>query len=858
MTVKKKAGFPFLASRILKHTIPAQDFIYLNGNFEDLYENYIQNKGKLYARIWLWGEILKSFPGFIWAVLYWRVSMFKNYFTIALRNIRKHKVYSFINILGLSLGMAVCMLIFLWVNGELGYDRFHAHKNEVAQVYSELHFSNNQTQVFMGSYYPLARIIKEECPDIREATRYQTASGVLIKYGEKQFLNDVVGLVDASFFDIFSFPFIQGSPESALSDNLSTVITEKMARKYFGDEDPMGKPLNINGALDLKVNGVISDIPARSSLNFDCLAPFALIYNFTEPTHWGGNPFSTYVRLPKNPDFVGTSEKITAIVKKHNPRETSEELFLLHPLSKKHLISPQGGSLLGSLKIFSLIAFFVLIIACINFMNLSTAQAARRAKEIGLRKVVGARKSDLIKQFIGESFAFTLITLVFALIFLRLFLPTFNQLLGKQLSLDLLFKPTVILGFLAITLFTGFFAGSYPSFFLSAFQPVNILRGMSQSRFKNLTFRKILVVVQFSLSIFMIISMTTTYKQLRYLQNKDLGFDRDNLVFFPATQNLQEHFESFKGTLINNPQIISVSRSLQGPWNINSTVSAVEWDGRNPEERINMHWDYVDYDYFQTLGLDVFQGRPFSKEYSTDSTQAYLVNEEAVKLMGMDSPVGQRLSVFRNEGTIIGVVKNFHFQPMYHEIKPFIFMLRPESSSNIFVKLKPDHTPMTLESMKKSFLDFEKDRPFNPLFFNDILRNQIYSSEIQTSKISSYFTLLAIVISGLGLFGLAAFMAEQRTKEIGVRKVLGASVSSVVVMLSKDFTKWVVLANIFAWPAAYFILRRLLVKYAYHVNLGLDIFIFSALAALFIAIVAVSYQAIKAALANPVKSLRYE
>jgi putative ABC transport system permease protein len=297
---------------------------------------------------------------------------------------------------------------------------------------------------------------------------------------------------------------------------------------------------------------------------------------------------------------------------------------------------------------------------------------------------------------------------------------------------------------------------------------------------------------------------------------------------------------------------------MQGPWNINSTVSAVEWDGKDPQETLNMHWDYVDYDYFQTLGINVIQGRPFSKDYSSDGTQAYLVNEEAAKLMGMDSPVGQRLSVFRKEGTIIGVVKNFHFQPMYFEIKPFVFMLRPASDSYVFLKLKPDHTPSTLEFIKKAYTEFEKDMPFSPLFFNDILKTWIYSSEIQASKIAGYFTLLAIVISSLGLFGLAAFMAERRTKEIGIRKVLGASVSSVVVMLSKDFTKWVVLSNIFAWPAAYFFLRKLLERYAYRVNLGLEIFIFSAAAALFIAISAVGYQAFKAAQANPVKSLRYE
>ena len=858
--MRKNAGLPHLASRILKGTIPAEDFTFLNGHFEDLYEDRIKSTGKLNAGIWLWGEILKSLPGFIWAILYWRVSMFKNYFFIAMRTIRKNKVYSLINILGLSLGMAVCMLIFLWVQEELGYDKFHTHKDRVAQVYSELHFSKSQSQVFTGSYYPLSKIIKEEIPDIVEATRLLTASGLLIKYGDQRFLNDMVALIDPSFLDIFTFPFVQGNPDTALQNNLSAVITEKMARKYFGTEDPMGKTLNVLGTFDLQVNGVISDIPSQSSLQFDCLVPFALEFapSFKEPTHWGGNPLKTYVLLTENPDFSGTADKITAVVKKHNPRESSEEVFYLHPLTKQHLISPEGGSLLGSIKIFSLIAVFVLCIACFNFMNLSTAQASTRAREVGLRKVVGARKSDLIVQFIGESFAFTLITLLVALVFLRLFLPTFNRLLGKQLSLELLLKPSVLIGFLAITLFTGFFAGSYPSLFLSAFQPANILRGKVQSRFKNTTFRKGLVVLQFSLSIFMIICLMATFKQLRYLKNKDLGFDRENLVYLPGSQNLCNHFESFKGTLHNLPHIASVTRSMQGPWNINSSVSAVEWDGKDPQDKVNMHWDYVDYDYFQTLGLNIVEGRPFSKDFPTDAESAYLVNEKAAELMGMNSPVGQRLSVFRKEGAIIGVVKNFHFQPMYFEIKPFVFILRPQSASRIFVKLNPDFTPNTIESIKKAYMEFEKDMPFNSRFFNDILMNSIYRSEMQTNKVTSYFTLLAILISSLGLYGLAAFLAQRRTKEIGVRKVMGASVPNVMFMLSKDFTKWVILANVFAWPAAYFILQKLLSRYAYRVNIGLDIFILSGLAALLIAIFAVGYQAIKAAQANPVKSLRYE
>ncbi|MGD2295574.1 MAG: FtsX-like permease family protein [Candidatus Aminicenantes bacterium] len=580
--------------------------------------------------------------------------------------------------------------------------------------------------------------------------------------------------------------------------------------------------------------------------------------SYKEPEHWGGNPLDTYVLLPDNPDFEGISKKITSAVQKHNPRETSEEFFHLHPLTRKHLYSPEGNSLIRSITIFSIIAFFVLVIACINFMNLSTAQAATRVREVGLRKVVGARKSDLVRQFIGESFAITLITLCIAVALLRILLSSFNQLLGKQLSFGLLLKPSILIGFVVIALFTGFFSGSFPSFYLSAFQPANILRGLSQSGLKSLTFRKILVVVQFSLSIFMIFCMAVFFKQLRFLQHTDLGFDRENLVAFSATSSLRSHFESFKSELLENPDVFAVTKSLQGPWHIGSTVSAVDWDGKSPEESVSMNWDYVDFDYFETLGINVSQGRSFSKDFPTDLEEAYIINEEAVKLMGFESPVGKRLSVFRNEGKIIGIVKNFHFQPMYQKIKPIVFILKPDVSSYTLVRIKPGSTAATLKHIESTYEEFEKDVPFNPVFFNDVLRRHIYSSEFQTSKISGYFTLLAIVISCLGLFGLAAFMAERRTKEIGIRKVMGASVSGVVFMLSKDFTKLVLLANVFAWPTAYFVMRKMLDRYAYSVGIGLEDFILSSLTALLIAMSAVSYHAVRAAKENPAESLRYE
>jgi putative ABC transport system permease protein len=850
---------PWLAFWLLRRVLPRQDFIYLNGNFEDIYGNLLRTEGRFKARIWIWREILKSLPGFLSAALYWRITMFRNYFIMSLRNIRKHTLHSVINIAGLSLGMAVCFLIFLWVQNEFGYDRFHGNRDDIAQVYSELQYSNGSSRISMGSYFPLAKVLKRECPEVVNAVRYESATGLLLRRGERQFMNDIVGLADPDFFDIFSFPFIKGNPKTALEENYSVVLTDKMAKKYFGNEDPIGKTLNLNNELDILVTGIIENVPPQSSLKFDCIVPYLLRFapDFKEPEHWGGNPLETYVLLNKNIDRVEVEKKITSIVEKHAQWETAKVTFHLHPLLKKHMYSPQGGGLIQSLAIFSAVALFVLFIACINFMNLSTAKAATRAKEVGVRKIVGARKTDLIRQFIGESLMLSLVTLVIAIALLAAFLPVFNELLGKQLSLRLLFKPVVVLGFLGIALFTGALAGFYPALYLSAFQPGRILRGLIQLGVKS-SLRKILVVVQFSLSIIMIIATIVVFRQMRYVMSTDLGFDRENLVVLQMSQSTQRQFEPLRNDLLNHPQIVSITRSLQGPWNIGSTVSAVDWDGKVQDESVSMHWDYVGYDYFKTFGLEIIEGRAFSKEFPTDLKEAYVVNEEAVKLMGMDSPVGKRLSVFRNEGKIIGVVKDFNFQPLYHPIKPFVFMLRSDPGSLAFVRIRPENISGTLEHIRNTFTKLEPDSLSNPMFFNDVLRRYIYTSEQQTEKISGWFTILAVLISCLGLFGLAAFIAERRTKEIGIRKVVGASIKDVVIMLSKDFTKWVLLSNVIAWPVAYFVAEKFLQKYAFRTNIGPEVYVLSGLAAFTIALLTVSYQALKAARSNPADSLRYE
>lgn len=856
---KDRSKIPGLALWLLKHVLPKSDYVYLNGNFLDMYENQFLNKGRLRAKVWIWMEIIKSLPGFLFAWLYWRMMMYKNHFVMTMRNIRKHKLHSTVNILGLSIGMAVCLLIFLWIQDEFKYDRFHVNRDDIAQVYSKTMYSSGESRTSMSSYYPLAKVLVEECPEVRKAVRYESASGLLLSYRDRRFTNDNVGLADPSFFDIFSFPLVQGNPETALIENYSIVISEAMAKKYFGSEDPVGKTITLLNDFDLQVTGIMENIPKQSSFLFDCVMPYALKFapDFKEPEHWGGNPLDTYVLLHKDIDRIEVEQKISAIVENHAKWETAKVTFHLHPLVKKHLYSTQGGGLIQSLMIFSAIALFVWLIACINFTNLSTARASARGKEVGVRKVIGARKADLVRQFVGESLTISLLTLLIAVALVTAFLPAFNGLLGKQLSIGLLLKPGIILGFLGIAFFTGILAGSYPAFFLAAFQPGNIIKGSLQGGTKS-SLRKILVVVQFSLTIIMIISTVVLFRQMGFMMSTDLGFDRENMVVIRMSQKMQESFEPFRNELLNNTGVRGVTRSLQGPWHIGSTVGAVDWDGKPADETVSMHWDYVGHDYFDTFGMEIIEGRAFSREFPTDPKEAYIVNEEAVKMMGMDSPVGKRLSVFRNEGRIIGVVKNFHFQPLYHAVKPFVFMLRTDSGSLAFARVRQENISATLEHIKNTAAKIDPGYEREPFFFNDVLTNYIYTTERQARKIAGYFTLLALAISSLGLFGLAAFLAERRTKEIGIRKVVGASVKDVVVMLSKDFTKWVLLSNIIAWPVAYFVMKKILERYAYRTHIGWEIFVLSGLAALFIALLTVSCQAIRSARANPADSLRYE
>jgi predicted permease len=776
------------------------------------------------------------------------------------RSARKHKGFTLINISGLSLGLSVCLLIFLWVQDEKRYDLFHVNIDRIAQVCSELTYSSGQRLTYTGSYFPLARILEMESPEVEKAVRLSVESGIPVRSGDKVFYNDTLMLADSGFFEIFSFPLLRGTAASVFSDRSSIVLTESMAEKFFGEEEAVGRVLNVNHAVDLKVTGILRDIPGRSSLRFDGVIPFSWSFEGErEPEHWGGNPLETWVLLRPGSDPGRAARSITAAVERHHPRDSgSEEKFFLHPLARRRLYSPTGGGLNVTLAIFSMIAALVLIIACINTMNLSTARSTARSKEVGVRKALGAGRLDLVQQFLGESLFTVGITLLVSIGLIALILPAFNHLTGKRLSLALLSDPGVAAGVLGIALVTGFLAGSYPAFYLSRLLPSHIFRGGMGRGGSNAAFRKVLVIVQFSLSITLTICTVVLYRQLGYLQDKDLGFDRDRLAVLRIGDDLQRRYESLKTELMNSPDISAVTRAMQNPVNIGSTVSAVDWEGRRPDEKIDFSWDYVHYDYFETLGLEIVRGRAFSRRYPSDQESGYIINQKAAEVMGMDDPVGQRLSVFRREGRIVGVVKDFNFQPLYHEIKPFIFILNPGVGANVFLRLSTGAASGVRSHIRAVLAELSPGHPVDLYMFDDILRNLIYVSEQRAAAAAVYCTILAVLISCLGLFGLAAFLAERKTKEIGIRKILGASSLRLSFMLSRDFTKWVLLANVIAWPVAYAVSREMLQRFAFRVGIGADIFLLSGLAALAVALVTVSYQSLRASSADPAVSLRYE
>ncbi|MCK4758783.1 MAG: ABC transporter permease [Candidatus Aminicenantes bacterium] len=780
-----------------------------------------------------------------------------NYIKVALRKIRRHKGYSFINISGLAIGMACCFIVFLWVKDELSFDRFHSNAKEIYRV---LH--NPQDTDIYNPYGsgPLGPALKADYPEIINFTRMFGEANGPLKYRNQVFNGKVRG-VDNSFFEMFTFPFIKGDPKNCLSDPRSIVLTEKMAAKLFHEEDPLGKTVGFEwwiGWFDLKVTGVIQDVPSNTHIRFDYLLPFEFVtWSGMSIEDWGIGAYQTYVLLPKNADPSAIQEKIAGIVKRHFPE--SPYTLYLEPLTRIHLYNFTGGGLITYVYIFSIIGVFILCIACINFMNLSTARSMERAREVGMRKVVGSTRSQLVKQFLGESILLSFISFILAVLLVQAFLPSINSIVDKQLTLP--YSSSALLIFLGIAILTGVLSGSYPAIFLSSFRPVTVLKGIVRSGSQNIRLRKLLVIGQFIVSIALIIGTIIIYKQLVYMRTMDMGINKSHVINMELRGNLRNQYGTIKTELLRNPDILVVS-ATNGSFSKRFGSDSIGWEGKPEDKRIFMSIHSVDFDYQKIFDIKMTQGRYFSRDYPTDRSDGIIVNETAAKIMGMESPIGKRISCSipfssQKSGTIIGVAKDFHFRSLHEKIDPLVLVIAPGWFTDAYIRMKPENVPETLGFIEKTIKKFAPDFPFEYSFLDEDIDN-LYKTEQRIGNLVRYGTFLAIFIACLGLFGLASFTAEKRTKEIGIRKVLGASISGIVLLLTKEFTKWVILANLIAWPIAYFVMSIWLQNFAYHVNIGIWTFLFSSALALVTALITVSFQAVKTAASNPVDSLRYE
>ncbi len=784
--------------------------------------------------------------------------MFKNYLKTALRNIMQNKGYSFINLVGLTLGITCCILILLWVRDERGFDRFHKNSDRIYRVVTRVKSADRENH-YASTPPPLGPYLKNQYPEVINFTRFRMVGEWLIKHNQKVFIENGVALADPSFFEIFSFPFAQGNLETALSDPQSLVITEAMAGKYFGQENPIGKSLFIQNQFDFKVTGVIKNIPRNSHLRFDFIVPFKLIGE-QKLEHWGDNDYYTYILVREGISSENLDQKISDAVRKNRPGSTTD--LYLQPLTDIYLHSHFDVDIYGPSKpkkdiyIFSLIAFFVLFIACMNFMNLATARSSKRAKEIALRKVAGARKKSIIGQFFGESLLFAFAAFLLSIFLMDFFLPVFRNFSGKNLSLDLFGNISFLLALIGIAAVTGLISGCYPALFLSSFQSVEVLKGPINPAARSSWFRRILVVVQFSISIFLIIGTIAIYKQLDYMKNIDPGYNKKNLIYIKARGDMNNKYETLKEELLKNPAISAVTISSDLPTEARHLWGGLDWPGKDPKDKREMYFFTVDPDFIKTFEIEIVEGRDFSDQFATDSSN-FIINETAEKFMGLDKPVGKWLNVRGSKGTIVGVMKDFNFAHLRSKVGPLVLRVSKNLRNFIFLKVKPGNVLPTTSYIESTWKKFNPAFPIEYHFLDDALE-KLYLTENRLGRLFNFFAFVAIFISCLGLVGLASFMVDQRTKEIGIRKALGASVQGIFLLLSKEFGKWVLLANIIALPAAYYAVNQWLQNFAYRTTVGVFIYIASALLALVIALLTVSYQSIMVALTNPVTALKCE
>ena len=781
--------------------------------------------------------------------------MFFNNLKIAYRNLIRNKGYSFINISGLAIGMACTLLLLLWVNHEFSYDKFHKKEKQLFQIVN--------WQTYSGQEYgwpnipgKLVDLMKEKTPEIVHATNYDP-------WGEKSLLSingkknyERIFHADADFFQMFSFPLLKGTAEKVFEDPYSIVISEKFAKKYFGNNDPIGQVIKLNEKYDITITGVLKNLPSNTIFDFDLLMSFEFKKkDWTGWESWGNHSYSGFVELDASTDPDTVSEKLSTFYVDNVEAESTERISLF-PVSKTHLYSLEGKETnLKNIRIFLIIALFILLIACFNFMNLSTARASKRAKEIGLKKAIGSSKPQLIWQFLFESVLVSLIAINFAIILVRVFIPEFNNILGQHLQLDYTdwrFLSIMI----SVVLFTGLFAGAYPAFYITSYKTIEVLKGVTSSGKKATAFRKVLVVLQFTLTVFLLISTLTITLQTKYLKTASTGIDKSNVAFVVLNGNMNENLKSIKEELMIDPSILSSTFGSDLPINLGSNGGGYEWNNDESTKDVLVHMYFSDPDFIDVYKTPLVEGRFFNKDNFDADSLTLVINETFAKMIDKNSVIDKTIVHWGSNKRIIGVIKDFNYRGLQQKIGPMAFI--PYKYYNFLaVKIETNSNSRALAHIEKVCQKYNPGFPTIINFLEDNYTSQ-YKEEESTIAILKYFSILTILISCLGLFGLASFMAEEKTKEIGVRKVLGATVSNLITLFSREFTKWVVLANIIAWPLAWYFMDNYLSKFAFRINMPWWVFLSVAMLVFAISIITVGYQSWKSATQNPIKSLKYE
>ena len=814
-------------------------------------------------------------------------TMLKNYIKIALRNLRKNPGYSFINIFGLALGMGITILILLYVQYELSYDKYHENSDRIVRASRAWFNQDGNVSLHLGhAAPPFGPLLEQDFEGtIEEMVRFLEVSP-LLRYEENAFVENRFFFADPEVFSMFSWELIQGDPVTALTNPDGLVITESMAEKYFGDEDPLGKAIEFqlgSNMLPLQVTGVVGDIPENSHFQFDFLAsmePVVQFYGGQEAfmQNYGSNNFATYLLLPDGYDYQQLQEQIPAFIDRHlssddhalggdGVRPSDGTMLFLQQLTDIHLHSNldseiEANSRIEYVYIYGAIALFILIIACINFMNLSTARSVKRAVEVGLRKVIGANRGSLVRQFIGESVVMAVLSLIFAILLVELMLPVVNNFINLNLELDLLQNVTQLFWLLAIVFFVGLVAGSYPAFFLSGFQPATVLKGSFKAGKIHERFRSVLVVTQFAISIALISCMIVVYTQLDFMRTKDLGFDKENIAVLPVSGQITSNYENIRERLLGHSGILNVSVGSRVPSGrlLDSQGTQAEVNGTLQDIDFRIADIHISHNFLETFDINLAAGRNFDIELASDSTEAFILNESAVETIGWTSPeeaLDKEFHYGGRRGRVIGVVNDFNFESLHQSIAPIVFLIPDDRINSVAIKIRDNSREEVLSFLEEQWASLRPGYPFTYFFVQDSFDEQ-YNSEERLGTLFGFFSLIAIIIAALGLFGLASFTTQQRIKEIGIRKVLGASISQIVWLLSTRFTLLVILAIAIATPVAWYSMEQWLEGFAYQINMPVWSFVIAGVSAILIAWLTISYQSIKATIVNPVNSLRSE